>query len=186
MRCAAFVLTGGQSRRMGRDKALLPFAGRPLAAHLAALAAPLADSVALVGAPARYAALGLETLDEAYPGCGPLSGIEAALRLHRADWNLILACDLAGVAPETLHALATAAAGEHHAAVVAAQPPAQSPNPLCAFWHIRALAAVQQSLAAGQYRVSTVAEAAGLRAVPVAAPLHNLNSPADWAVLEGA
>lgn len=181
MRCAAYVLTGGQSRRMGRDKALLPLDGRPLALHQVSLAATVAHPVALVGEPARYTHLGVETLDENYPGCGPLSGIEAALRLHRAEWNLILACDLLGADQSVLTALLAAAGDESAAGVVAAQSPDQSPNPLCALWHTRALPVVAAALAAGRYRVRDAAAEAGVRAVPTPALLHNINTPQDWA-----
>ncbi len=81
MRAGGFVLTGGQSARMGRDKALLPLHGRTLVEHVAAEVKDACGSVTLVGAPERYQQLGLPCLSERYPLCGPLSGLEAALRL---------------------------------------------------------------------------------------------------------
>jgi len=54
-----FVLAGGASTRMGRDKALLPFAGRTLLEHVAARVAEAAGNVTVIGPPERYGHLGL-------------------------------------------------------------------------------------------------------------------------------
>jgi molybdopterin-guanine dinucleotide biosynthesis protein A len=184
MGCAGFVLTGGQSRRMGRDKALLPYGGATLVECVARAAAEAAGSVALVGAPERYAGLGFETLGESYPGCGPLSGIEAALSLGRAEWNLIVACDAAGVTAAGLRALLEAAQSGG-AAVTAAENAPQRPSPLCAVWRLEALPAVREALAAGQYRVWEAARRAGLATARLPEPVLNVNTPADWAAAGG-
>lgn len=166
---------------MGRDKALLPFGGGTLVEHLAGLAGEVATPVALIGAPERYAGLGLEALGERYAGCGPLSGIEAALSLERADWNLILACDAVGVTRAMLDGLLAAAEKEQEAAVVAVLGADQRVNPLCAVWHARAVGAVRGALEAGRYRVQEVAREAGLAVVEAGAEVQNINTPADWA-----
>lgn len=66
---------------MGRDKALVPLAGRPLIAHLAARLSPQVASLAVSanGDPARLAFLGLPILPDTPPSRGPLSGVLAAL-----------------------------------------------------------------------------------------------------------
>jgi molybdenum cofactor guanylyltransferase len=166
---------------MGRDKALLPFRGGTLVEHLAGLAGEVSAPVALIGVPERYAGLGLEALGERYAGCGPLSGIEAALSLERAEWNLILACDAVGVTRATLEALVAAAEEEKKAAVVAVLGADQRVNPLCAVWNTRAAGAVRAALEAGRYRVQEVAREAGLVVVEAGAGVQNINTPEDWA-----
>lgn len=52
--CAA-ILAGGQSSRMGRDKALLPWQGQPLVAHIAAILEPLFPRLCIVTAKAEVA-----------------------------------------------------------------------------------------------------------------------------------
>lgn len=75
---AGFVLAGGESRRMGRDKALVEFAGRPLVEraltilHEAGLEARIAGARSSLGS---YAPI----VDDAEPGRGPLDGICAAM-----------------------------------------------------------------------------------------------------------
>jgi molybdopterin-guanine dinucleotide biosynthesis protein A len=82
---------------MGRDKALLEFAGRPLVAHaVAKLRRVTGEANILAGEAPGNPALrqfGPLICDE-HPACGPMGGIEAALRHSAHDWNLILPVDV--------------------------------------------------------------------------------------------
>ena len=99
---SAFILTGGASSRMGKAKGLLEFGGEPLILRIARTIEPLVSSVTGVGPSERYAALGLQVIEdqqfsialERGKSPGPLAGIASALSASRTDWNLILACDL--------------------------------------------------------------------------------------------
>jgi molybdopterin-guanine dinucleotide biosynthesis protein A len=99
---AGFILAGGVSSRMGREKGLLEFGGEPLIVRTARLIEPLVTEVAVVGRPERYAALGLRAIADQSIGAGedieavrtPLVGIATALNATKLPWNLILACDL--------------------------------------------------------------------------------------------
>jgi molybdopterin-guanine dinucleotide biosynthesis protein A len=99
---SAFILTGGASSRMGKAKGLLEFGGEPLILRIARTIEPLVSSVTVVGPSERYAALGLQVIEDQQFGIagergkspGPLAGIASALSASRTDWNLILACDL--------------------------------------------------------------------------------------------
>src|SRR5579859_5288416 len=98
---ALAVLAGGQSRRMGRPKSLLPVAGVTLVEWLAARLAPEFDQL-LVCAPPELVPAGLHAhlCPDLHPGAGPLAGIEAALAASRTELVFALACDqpLASVA----------------------------------------------------------------------------------------
>ena len=99
---AAFLLAGGVSSRMGREKGLLEFGGEPLIVRTARMIEPLVTEVTVVGPPERYAALGLRTIadqglggrERIAPVRTPLVGIATALSATKMPWNLILACDL--------------------------------------------------------------------------------------------
>lgn len=99
---SAFILTGGASSRMGKAKGLLEFGGEPLILRIARTIEPLVSSVTGVGPSERYAALGLQVIEDQQFSIalergkrpGPLAGIASALSASRTDWNLILACDL--------------------------------------------------------------------------------------------
>jgi len=107
MRCNALILAGGKSRRMGRDKAWLEVAGRPLLARQIELARQAgADEVFVSGrADADYAAFGCAVLHDLYPGAGPLAGVERGLAAATAPLLLVLAVDLPRMTVEFLQRL---------------------------------------------------------------------------------
>lgn len=181
MQRAGFILTGGRSRRMGSDKALLPWQGLTVVEHLSQIAADAAGSCVLVGQPERYRHLGIASIADLRPGCGPLSGIEAALASTSAEWNLILSCDLAGVHPEMLEALFQHAAASN-AAVCLIRDAAGVLHPLCAVYHRRSLAVVRAALDQSMFRLLDVVASLQPIYFEVAQPISNLNTPEDWRV----
>ncbi len=93
MKPAGFVLTGGESRRMGDDKAGLDWGGRTLAEHMRAILSEVADPVAFVG-PGGLA--------DRESGAGPVEGIRTALEATRSASNIVVAVDLPFLTPEWL------------------------------------------------------------------------------------
>jgi molybdopterin-guanine dinucleotide biosynthesis protein A len=97
---AAVLLAGGQSRRMGRDKAMLPLAGGRLLwqRQLDDVLRPLGPAELLVSGPSREGfPADVRCIADAEPGLGPLSGIAAALEAATAPWLAVLAVDLPGM-----------------------------------------------------------------------------------------
>ena len=88
-----FVLAGGQSSRMGRDKALIELGGRTLLERALETASGVAGEVRIVGERAKYGAFG-EVVEDVFSERGPLGGIHAALVSSSTDCNLILGVDL--------------------------------------------------------------------------------------------
>src|SRR5271155_5483314 len=93
---SGFVLAGGRSSRMGRDKTLLPVKGGTLIQQVAWSVLHAAGDVTIVAPPERYAALGSPVIADRLPGCGPLGGGFSSLSTPHSDWNLIAACDMPG------------------------------------------------------------------------------------------
>jgi len=99
---AAFILAGGVSSRMGREKGLLEFGGETLIVRTARLLESLDTEVTVVGPAERYEILGLRAIADQNIGGRegnhavrtPLVGIATALYATESPWNLILACDL--------------------------------------------------------------------------------------------
>ena len=102
-----FVLAGGASRRMGRDKALLPFEGEPMAARIArVLGEGGAGMVHVVGNQPGLAELGLLVLNEgAHEGHHPLFGVAAALFATVGPLALLAPCDLPWLPAEAIRRL---------------------------------------------------------------------------------
>lgn len=89
---SAFVLAGGQSTRMGQDKAFLRLGGETLLERAKALAKSITEDVRIVGDPSKFGRYGSVVAD-IYPDRGPLGGIHAALVQTPTDFNLIIAVD---------------------------------------------------------------------------------------------
>lgn len=92
-----FVLGGGQSSRMGRDKALLEFGGRPLVAHALDIFQEAGIPATIAGAPSSARAslqVFAPIVEDASPGLGPLTGICAALSVVSARYAVFLPVDL--------------------------------------------------------------------------------------------
>jgi molybdopterin-guanine dinucleotide biosynthesis protein A len=89
-----FILAGGMSSRMGRDKALLEIGGKTLVERAARLCESLVANITFVGDPQRYSGFGFPTLADRWPGAGPLGAIATALGAAHQPWCLVLACDM--------------------------------------------------------------------------------------------
>lgn len=105
--CVA-LLAGGQSRRMGRDKALLPWGDGLIIDRMIAIASavPGASEVLIVGDRPAYHGRGARVVADEYPGAGPLGGIATALASTSAPRALVLAIDMPLASPALLAAMA--------------------------------------------------------------------------------
>jgi molybdopterin-guanine dinucleotide biosynthesis protein A len=89
------VQAGGESRRMGQDKALMPFHGRPLIQRVIDRLSPIADEVIVTtNSPGNYRFLGLPLFPDLKPGRGALGGLYTALSSATGDVVAVVACDM--------------------------------------------------------------------------------------------
>ncbi len=92
-RRGAIVLCGGQSRRMGRDKASLPFGDETLLERIVRIVSPIVDEV-VVAARADQSVPGDFDVVRDPPGAeSPMAGLVAGLRTVRAERLFVTACD---------------------------------------------------------------------------------------------
>ena len=191
MHLAGFVLAGGLSTRMRRDKAMLDWHGEPLLAHMAQEVACVARSVVVLGPPSRYQALGLPCWSDTHLGLGPLGAVETALQRTAEDWNLLVAVDLAGVDRTLLASLAHTAegAGDTQATVVRELESRETGDagnagcrvhPLCGIYHRSALAAVQDAIRRNDLRMMNLLSRLNPVYHDIRYRLANLNQPEDW------
>ena len=104
---AAVLLAGGRSRRMGRDKALLPLPdGRLLWQRQLAVLEALRPAELFISGPDRTGfPASVIRLDDQTPGLGPLGGIMAALKAMRSPRLVVLAIDLPMMSSDFLSGL---------------------------------------------------------------------------------
>ncbi len=89
------IQAGGESRRMGRDKALVPFLGRPMITRVLERVRPLADEI-LITTNSREGLdfLGLPLVADILPGSGALGGLYTALQAASHPLVAVIACDM--------------------------------------------------------------------------------------------
>lgn len=184
---AGYVLVGGRSSRFGADKALLDWHGRPLALYVAREVQQAAGVVTLVGAPERYAHLGLAVIPDPVSGYGPLAGLQAALEHTAADWNLVVACDMPNLTAPFLRTLLETA-GDRDPDLLLPQDPAGRAEPLCAAYHRRCLPAIQTAIRQDIHKMTEAFDPLRVLRWPIADArvFANLNSPADWTGASGS
>ena len=153
-----FVLAGGRSSRMGQDKALLQVGGR----SLVDLALDKLRSIGVAAPRIAGARTDLSShaavVPDLHPGCGPLSGIEAALAASNQPLNLFLPVDMPLLPARFLHWMLLRA--EITGALVTVPRFNGRPQPLCAVYHRDLLRPITASLLAGNYKVMPVVSAA--------------------------
>lgn len=175
----AVLLCGGASRRMGRDKALLPLGGGTLLEQAIKTLQALASEVLLApGAASRYASSGLREVLDSEPGQGPCAGILAGLAAASHDRVLFVAVDLPLLDRCSLAELIAKARAED--ADVATLDDGRERPPLVLCIHRRVLPVMSQAFAGGARRIIDMTRGHKLVRLPVD-PEHtvNWNRPED-------
>ena len=88
------ILAGGGSRRMGRDKAMLPFRGETLLQYQINKYKVLGPVAVSVNAHDRFPFVNAVEIVDAFPGCGPLNGIIGGFSVADEDALFLTAVDL--------------------------------------------------------------------------------------------
>jgi molybdenum cofactor guanylyltransferase len=153
---AGFILAGGRSSRMGRDKALLEIDGVSMLDRAVGLVSSAGISVAVLGSQAEFdrQRLRVPVVADEWPGMGPLGGIATALHQTQAAWNLIIACDMPYLTADWLRFLLQRAKASSADAVVPRSE--RGPEPLCAFYHRRAEGTIREALQQGKRKVTEI------------------------------
>lgn len=99
------VQAGGQSSRMGQDKGLIPFLGKPLIERVVQRVKPIADEMIITtNKPQEYAFLNLPLYPDLIPGRGALGGLYTALSAANNPLVAVIACDMPFINPSLLKA----------------------------------------------------------------------------------
>jgi molybdopterin-guanine dinucleotide biosynthesis protein A len=188
------IQAGGQSSRMGEDKALKPFLGRPLIQRVVERMTPIADEIIVTtNQPPGYQFLGLRLVPDLKPGRGALGGLYTAIASASHPLVAVAACDMPFASPE-FFAGACKIMDEENVDVVIAKTD-EGYEPLHALYRRETcLPAIESAIAADQWkviswfpqikvRVLTEEEVKSLN--PSGLCFWNLNTPEEFAEAEG-
>lgn len=192
MKLTAFVLAGGKSTRMGRDKALLEFEGETLLTRAVNLARSVTAEVRVIGDAKKFAPWG-DVVEDIYPEHGPLGGIHAALNGSSTESNLVLPIDMPLLDARFLEFLTQKAVANQ--AIVTVPRTGGRLHPLCATYRKEFAEIAKRSLEANRNRIDAlfsevatqiVEEEEILRNGFSSSLFRNVNTPQDWLELQSS
>lgn len=109
---SAAVLCGGQSRRMGRQKAFLPFAGKTMVEHrFDMMREHFAEAMLVANDPDAYSHITDDVVKDIIPNRGPLVGILSALLVSQHEHTFVIACDMPLINVKLIHDMVAQAEG---------------------------------------------------------------------------
>jgi molybdopterin-guanine dinucleotide biosynthesis protein A len=183
------VLAGGSSSRMGKNKALLSLAGKPLVEHVLARLASLADEVILsTNAPTDFAFLGLPMVHDLQAGQGALGGLYAAMKAAAQPFLAAVACDMPFASRELFeYELELIIKSEADLVIPST---VFGLEPLHAIYHCETcLPHIEAALAAGDYKLSGWTGSLSPKVIPAEVTAQfdpkelifaNINTPEDF------
>lgn len=181
----AVILAGGKSSRMGSNKALLDFGGRPLISVLVDRIRHITNQILISSNdPNPYEFLNLPVIPDQYRGHGPLAGLHAAMLWNECPLYIVLACDLPNLQASLLLKLADLAKGYD---VAIPRTRDGLAHPLCAVYRRTCLPEVENSLLRGDSKIIEILMQSSLSIRWVGpeeghyrdADLANINTPED-------
>jgi molybdenum cofactor guanylyltransferase len=190
--CTAIILAGGDSQRMGSDKANLLLGEQTLLQRVIAKMRQIFPHVIVSVRQLRPEIDLLQVCDEpsnkgSPEAGGPLAGLSASLAHVTAPWSFVVACDMPFVVPAVVELLGKYR-GEYQAVVPVVQ---GHPQTLAAFYASSCLGTIRAHLAAGgrnslravleQLQVRYVDETELLKADPALRSFFDLDTPQDVA-----
>lgn len=131
----AYILTGGQSRRFGSDKALYEYQGKSLINYSINLLSTYFEQLVIIAKDeAPYKQLEYPVIEDLISFQTPLAGIYTGLRHTNVEWNFFLACDMPLMTVEVLDKLCDELANTEQEKVVVPKV-GHHLQPLAALYH---------------------------------------------------
>ncbi|MCK6628692.1 MAG: molybdenum cofactor guanylyltransferase [Anaerolineae bacterium] len=181
------ILAGGQSKRMGRDKAFLEVGGRPVIERVIGQVQTLTDDLFIsTNSPEKYAHLGLPLVPDIYPDKAALGGLYSVIQAARHAHVLVVACDMPFLKVALLQYLIDLAP---QADVVVPLINPLQPETLHAVYSKNCLPAIERRVLADQLRLIGFFADVTVRYVereeiiefdPEFHSFVNMNTPEDW------
>jgi molybdopterin-guanine dinucleotide biosynthesis protein A len=193
---SAVILMGGHSKRMGRDKALLPFEGETFISIIVRKLSALSDDVWIVGRPDQRHPLvegdisPSQFTQDRFEDCGPLGGLHAGLVAMRHEVGFVVACDMPLISVELLRHMAGRLDMGYEAVI---PKDANGWHPLHAVYRRSCIEAIERMIRVNDLRVQNLIKQLNVRAVeademvqfdPQKLSLKNLNTPNELEALK--
>ena len=146
---------------MGRDKALLELAGKPLALHAVTKLRRICAEVHILSSRPELGAFA-PLVHDLHEGCGPVGGLEAGLGHARHEWNLFIPVDMPFLPSAFLRYWVRKVVGDEGGGARVAMFTVEGvPQPTCCLLHRDVAPFIREAMERGMYKAGPVLESAG-------------------------
>jgi molybdopterin-guanine dinucleotide biosynthesis protein A len=152
MQITGIILSGGQSTRMGTDKALMQINGKTLLENVIHICQPLCSQILISSNNLAHEKFGYKIIPDEIKNCGPLGGIYSCLKQSETDWNFIISVDAAFIKPEFVSFLISEI-GDYNAVVPVHD---FGKEPLIAMYHKKGLPEITKMLVSKNYKMNNL------------------------------
>jgi molybdopterin-guanine dinucleotide biosynthesis protein A len=185
------LLAGGKSSRMGADKGIIPFMGKPLFQYILDQVHDLSEDIFLItNQPGSYTGSAYPTFTDKIPDIGALGGIFSALSFSKNELCLVLACDMPYINTRLIRHLLTEAKDYD---VVIPQLEPEKLEPFRAIYRKSCLPHIEAAIGSGERRAIAFLAKVKTKQLPLPILQHfdaeletflNINTPEDLVEIE--
>jgi molybdenum cofactor guanylyltransferase len=183
MLITGIILSGGQSTRMGTDKALIQFNGKTLIENAIEICMPVCQTNIISSNNPEHENFGYKIIPDEIKNCGPLGGIYSCLKKSDTDWNFVISVDSAFVPSDFIEFLISEI--DETDAVVPVHKSGK--EPLIALYRKNCLPVIQEKLKLKDYKMHHLIDLVNSKLVNVDSWVkkypeifRNFNRPEDF------
>ncbi|MCG8606476.1 molybdenum cofactor guanylyltransferase [bacterium] len=173
-----YVLAGGESRRMGRNKALLRLQGETLIERSLSSIPDGYPAKIVTNSPEEYDFLQYQTIADVHKDLGPIGGVHAGLADAASFFSFFLACDLPFLSQELVKNLLN----RHSKQDIFGGRTRDGYQPLCTIYSANCLAVIESQIKKQDFRLHRLPEMLNSEFIEIGEPgdFFNVNTERDW------
>jgi molybdopterin-guanine dinucleotide biosynthesis protein A len=149
MQITGIILAGGESSRMGTDKAMLQIDGKSLLEKSLELCKPMCHDILISSNNPKHRKFGFTLIHDEIKNCGPMGGIYSCLKKSETDWNFVISVDSIFITSDFI-AFLISKTGIFDAVVPVHK---NGKDPLIALYNKNCLPAIQEKLDLKDYKI---------------------------------
>ena len=158
------ILAGGESSRMGQNKALIQIGNERIIDRLTSEFASYPEVIISAAEHGIYEDLGLKVVYDEHRKTGPIEGIRRVLSCAAGEYVFICAADMPYVSKELVTYLSGYISSDYDCYVIADEDHIQ---PLCAIYSKRVLPVIEELISEGRYRLREIFSRVSTRYIPL-------------------
>lgn len=177
------ILAGGASSRMGNDKGLCNYKGKPLIFYAINVLNTICDDIIISSNnPESYSSFGYKIVADEIKKIGPLGGIYSCLKYSQTTDNLIISCDMPHLTSELMYSLLSFSAQYD---IVVSQHVNSYYEPLAGYYSSNVTPVIERFIKIKDYKLLNLFEKVKFKSIPIedlpggASQFKNFNTPID-------